>query len=172
MEWWTAEMTDTVVRALIWVVTAALALWKGGAFAAAHEWAGTLKDARLATGANKLINWADAELSGKPGADKLNKVLTTDIARKLGIDRTDIEASLAARAAAGGKLNELTAALDSANARIAALEAQIADLSKPLVGIAAKAAGAAAEAKGFVDDIGSLRESFGLGGPDGGGGSQ
>lgn len=169
MEWWTAEMTDTVVRALIWVVTAALALWKGGAFAAAHEWAGTLKDARLATGANKLINWADAELSGERGTKKLQKVLSTDLAQKLGIDRTDIEAALAARDAAAGKLAALTSELATANARIAALEAQLAALAAPLKGITGPLT--TIGDKGG-DGIGSLAESFGFGGVDGGGGSQ
>ena len=169
MEWWTAEMTDTVVRALIWVVTAALALWKGGAFAAAHEWAGTLKDARIATGANKLINWADAELSGERGTKKLQKVLSTDLAQKLGIDRTDIEAALAARDAAAGKLTEISAQLAAANTRIAALEAQLAALAAPLKGITGPLT--TIGDKGG-DGIAGLAESFGFGGVDGGGGSQ
>ena len=169
MEWWTAEMTETVVRALLWIVTALLALWKGGAFEAGREWAATLKDSRIAAGALKLINWADSELSGDRGSEKLQKVLTTDLAQKLGIDRKDIEAALAARDAAAGKLLELTSALNSANARIAALEAQLAALAAPLKAITGSVT-TTGEPTG--DCIPDLAESFGFGGVDGGGGSQ
>lgn len=131
MEWWTAEMTDTAVRAVLWLVMAVLALWRTGLVAAGHEWAATLKDSRLAAGANKIIDAADQQLSGEAGASKLSWALNTPLARKLRIDRTDIEAALAARNAAQGKVSELAAQLAAANAKIAALQAQLAPLIGP-----------------------------------------
>ncbi len=169
MEWWNAEMTDTAVQAAIWLITAVLTLWRSGALHAAHEWAGTLKDARLSAGANKLIDAADKQLSGEAGRKKLDWALNTPLARKLGIDRTDIEAALAARDAAQGKVAALTSQLTAASTRIAALEAQLAALAAPLKAITGPLT--TIGDKGG-DGIAGLADSFGFGGVDGGGGSQ
>jgi len=134
MEWWTAEMTETVVRLALALVAVLVTAWGGGLFKLAHQWAASLEDDRAALWAEKLVLAAEQQFGGNSGEAKLKWALDQSWAKGLGIDRADIEAAVkimntATAASTPAPDPTTTAELSAATSRIAELEAQLVALA-------------------------------------------
>jgi len=134
MDWWTAEMTETVVRLALALVAILVTAWGGGLFKLAHQWAAGLKDERIAALAEKLVLAAEQQFGGSSGEAKLNWALEQSWIKKLGVDRADIEAAVkimntATAASTPAPDPATTAELSAATSRIAELEAQLVALA-------------------------------------------
>jgi hypothetical protein len=134
MDWWTAEMTETVVRLALALVAILVTAWGGGLFKLAHQWAAGLKDERIAALAEKLVLAAEQQFGGSSGEAKLNWALEQSWIKKLGVDRADIEAAVkimntATAASTPAPDQTTTAELSAATSRIAELEAQLVALA-------------------------------------------
>ncbi len=136
MDWWTAEMTETVVRLALALVAVLVTAWGGGLFKLAHQWAASLEDDRAALWAEKLVLAAEQQFGGNSGEAKLKWALDQSWAKGLGIDRADIEAAVRIMNSVTETTETtpeptLTADLATAQAQIAALQAQLAALAAP-----------------------------------------